>query len=141
MHFLALHSVFDPEGKPYQPITQEALKRLQELCATLPQGEPIVVATHLCYDAMTNKDALLKALGNANVVLIMGGHYHKSTVHIYKGHHFVQLPSPEPRSPSEVTVIRITSDRLVALPYDYKQKKWIREKKKILDVKIRGPRA
>ncbi|MGB2862782.1 MAG: hypothetical protein WBC05_05595 [Sedimentisphaerales bacterium] len=37
---------------------------------------------------------------------------------------------------SEVTVIRITSNRLVAIPYDYSKGQWIDNPGKILDVKI-----
>jgi hypothetical protein len=38
-------------------------------------------------------------------------------------------------------VIRITSNRLVAIPYDYGQKTWSKDGRKILDVPVRGPAA
>lgn len=139
VHFVAVHSQFDPDGPPYQPISKRALEKLRQHLARVPRGEPVVVATHLCFDAMTNRDEFIGALGKANVVLILGGHYHKATVHVYKGRNFVQLPSPEPRSPGQVTVIRMTRDRVVAVPYDYQRGEWVKEKKKILDAQIRGP--
>jgi hypothetical protein len=40
-----------------------------------------------------------------------------------------------------VTVIRITSARIIAVPYNYDRAEWVQDQKKILDVKIRGPAA
>ena len=79
----------------------------------------------------------MDAFGDANVILMLGGHYHKATVHRYRGFNFVQFPSP--RDQTEVTVLRIESDRLVAIPYDHARKQWTDNPRKILDVKIRGP--
>jgi hypothetical protein len=79
------------------------------------------------------------AFGDANVILVLGGHYHKATVNQYRGIHFVQLPSPAPKSSNEFTVIRITSDRLLALPFNYHDNKWVTDKRKILDTPIKGP--
>jgi hypothetical protein len=59
-------------------------------------------------------------------------------VNRYRGINFVQLPSPAPNSPNEFTVIRITPDRLVAIPYDYEKKEWDTDPKKTLDVEISG---
>jgi len=99
------------------------------------------VALHLCYDAITNRDDFVQALGDANVVLVLGGHYHKAKVDRYRNVNFVQLPSPAPNGSHEVTVIRITSDRLLAIPYQYESKTWsdVRAMEKILHVPIRGP--
>ena len=36
-------------------------------------------------------------------------------------------------------VIRITPDRLVAIPFDYRKAAWTTDKKKILDLSIKGP--
>ena len=102
-----------------------------------PSETPIVVATHLCFDAITNRDELVDAFGDANVILMLGGHYHKATVHRYRDVNFVQLPSP--RDQTEVTVIRVSPERLVAIPYDHAKKRWTDDARKILDVKIRGP--
>lgn len=140
VHFLALHSKFDPEGPPHQPISKDALRQIERHLARVPAGEPVVIATHLCYDAMTNRDDFVGALGDANVILILGGHYHKATVHVYKGYSFVQLPSPAPGSPNEVTAVRITRDRIIAVPFDYERGKWTGDRRKILDAKIRGPK-
>ena len=67
--------------------------------------------------------------------MVLGGHYHKAAVRSYRGVNFVQLPSVNSTF-SEVTVIRITSDRLVAIPYDYNKGKWTDDARKILDVNI-----
>ncbi len=134
VHFIGLFSEFDPNAKPNQPLTKKALDHLRKELAKTPPGTPIVVATHLCFDAITNRDELVDALGDANVIAVLGGHYHKATVHHYRGFHFVQLPSP--RDQTEVTVLRITPDRLIALPYDHAKKAWTESSKKILDVTI-----
>ena len=138
--FIGLFSEYDEKlNNPAQPITKEALQYLRETLAKVPEGKPVVVATHLCFDSITNRDEFVDAFGKANVILVLGGHYHKATVHQYRGFNFVQLPSPAPKGPNEFTVIRITSDRLVAIPFNYKENAWASEKEKILDVPIKGP--
>jgi len=141
VHFVALYSKYDESlNNPAQPISEDALEYLRSNLPKMPYGTPIVVATHLCLDSITNKDEFVDAFGEANVILVLGGHYHKASVSKYKGINFVQLPSPAPNSPSEITAIRIDSERLVAVPFDYKKGKWCTDTKKILDTKIQGPR-
>ncbi len=137
VQFIALFSKYD-EGlnNPAQPLTEDALNFLRSSLAKLPKGTPVIVATHLCFDAITNRDALCQVIGDANVIAILGGHYHKAKVDEYGGYHFVQLPSPVRGSPDEFTVLRITSNRLIAIPYNYRQKKWNDDPKKRLDAKI-----
>ncbi len=106
-----------------------------EKLASVPHGTPIVVATHLCFDAMTNRDAFVDALGDANVIMVLGGHYHKAKVTLYRGVNFVQLPSVNSAWP-EVTAIRVTSDRLTAISYDYSKEQWVDSPEKILNVEI-----
>ncbi len=140
VHFIALFSEYDERlNDPAQPITKEALDYLRQALAKVPKGKPVVVATHLCFEAITNRDQFVDAFGDANVILVLGGHYHKATVNQYRGIHFVQLPSPEPKSSGEFTVLRITSDRLLALPFNYRDNQWATDKRKILDTPIRGP--
>jgi predicted phosphodiesterase len=142
VHFIALYSKYDESlNNPAQPISQEALEYLRRDLAKVPKGTPVVVATHLCFDAITNRDEFIDAFGDANVVLVLGGHYHKAAVNKYRGVNFVQLPSPAPGSPSEITVIRIDSERLVVLPFDYEKGQWCTDPKKILDTSIKGPRV
>jgi len=137
---IGLFSEYDEKlNNPAQPITKEALQYLRETLARVPEGKPVIVATHLCFDSITNRDEFADAFGKANVILVLGGHYHKATVHNYRGFNFVQLPSPAPKGPNEFTVIRITSDRLVAVPFNYKENRWASEKEKILDVPVEGP--
>ena len=136
--FIALWSKFDPRGKPSQPLSKEALQYLREQLAETTDGQPVVLFTHLCHDAMTNRDELLDAIGGANVVLVLGGHYHYSSVNNYRGLNFVQLPSPKSKF-TEFTVFRITSDRLLAMPYDFLKKQWVAGARKSLDVAIRFP--
>lgn len=142
IHFIALFSKYDESlNDPAQPITKEVLDFIRKDLADVPKQEPVVVATHLCFEALTNRDELVEAFGDANVILVLGGHYHKATVNKYRGIHFVQLPSPAPKSPNQVTVIRITADRLVAIPYDYEKKEWDTDPQRTLNIEIRGPRG
>ena len=134
--FIGLWSKFDPKGKPAQPLTQEALTYLKEQLAKLSKEKPVVIFTHLCHDAMTNRDELVNTIGKSNVIMILGGHYHYSSVNQYRGINFVQLPSPKSKV-TEFTVIRITKDRLIAIPYDFTKKAWVLKSKKVLDTKIK----
>jgi hypothetical protein len=138
--FVALFSEYDESlNNPAQPISKPALDYLRKTLAKVPEGKPVVVATHLCFDAITNRDEFVDAFGKANVILVLGGHYHKATVCQYRGFNFVQCPSPEPKSSGELTVIRISENRLVAIPFNYRENRWATEKPKILDVSIKGP--
>lgn len=140
VHFVCVFSKYDETlNNPAQPLTDEALEFVRTSLAKLPPEAPAIVAAHLCYDAMTNRDALVDAIGQANVVAILGGHYHKAKVDRYREQNFIQLPSPAPGSPSEIMVIRVTPDRLVAMPYDYEKKEWDEMPRKGLDIAIRGP--
>ena len=133
--FIGLWSKFDPKGKPAQPLTQEALTYLKEQLAKLSKEKSVVIFTHLCHDAMTNRDELVNTIGTSNVIMILGGHYHYSSVNKYRGINFVQLPSPKSKV-TEFTVIRIEKDRLIAIPYDFTKKAWVSESQKVLDAKI-----
>lgn len=136
VHFLAVYSAYDESlNNPAQPVSKDALEFIRTNLAKVPNRRPVVVALHLCFDAITNRDDVVTAFGDANVVLVLGGHYHKATLHEYKGFHFVQLPSPQ--STTMFTVIRIGPDRVVALPYDYKEKNWARDPRVRLDVGTR----
>jgi len=140
VRFIGLFSEYDESlNNPAQPISKQALQYLRQTLAKVPEGKPVIVATHLCFDAITNRDEFVDAFGKANVILVLGGHYHKATVHSFRGINFVQLPSPGPKSANEFTVLRITSDRLIAIPFNYKENRWAFEKQKILDVQIKGP--
>ena len=134
VHFVVVVSKYDESlNRPDQPLSDDALRFVRERLAELPDGDPVIVATHLCFDAITNRDALIDSLGNAHVLAILGGHYHKAKINAYRGHRFVQLPSPAPGSPDEFTVFRITSDRMIAIPYDYRRQQWNDDRSKWLD--------
>jgi hypothetical protein len=149
VHFVCPFSAYDESlGSPAQDITTEALDFIRknlhrhyspdlvpEKLVSVPKRTPVVVALHLCLDAITNRDALVDALKDGNVIMVLGGHYHKAQVQSYRGINFVQLPSVN-SSWTEITVIRITSDRLVAVPYDYSKHQWTDDPGKILNVKI-----
>jgi len=141
VHFIALYSKYDEAlNNPAQPISDGALAYLHKALLKIPKGTPVVVATHLCFESITNRDDFVDALGEANVILVLGGHYHKASVNRYRDINFLQLPSPAPGSPNEVTVIRIEAERLIAVPFDYEKDQWSTNPKKILDIKIKGPR-
>jgi hypothetical protein len=140
IYFIVLFSEYDEKlNNPAQPITKAALEYLRQTLTKVPKGKPVVVATHLCFESITNRDEFVDAFGDANVILVLGGHYHKATVNQFRGINFVQLPSPEPKSSREFTVIRITSNRLVALPFNYRDNKWVTDNRKILDTAIKSP--
>lgn len=142
IHFVALYSEFDDNlDNPAQPIRKQALEFLRKSLARLPEGAPVVVAAHLCFDAITNRDEVVEAIGTSNVVLVLGGHYHKSKADVYRRVRFLQLPSPAPNGTGEVMVVRITPDRLVAIPYSYRQKRWTDRPAVTFDAPIRGPKA
>lgn len=141
VHFIMVFSAYDESlNNPAQPITKEAIDFIRGDLATTPRATPVIVVTHLCFDAMTNKDDLIESFGDATVVLVLGGHYHKAKVDRHEGFHFVQLPSPAPGSPNEFTVLRIRSNRLVAIPYDYEKHLWSDDPAKVLDMPIVIPR-
>ncbi len=140
VHFVVLFAKYDESlNSPAQAVHRDALEFLRKDLAVLDRRTPVVVALHLCYDAITNRDEFVKALGDANVILILGGHYHKAKVTRYHDLNFVQLPSPAPNGMREMTVLRIGPRRLVAIPYRYDVNAWSTEPQKILDVPIRGP--
>ena len=125
VHFICLFSKYDESlNSPAQPLSDDALEFVHKSLAQIPPGKPAVIATHLCYDAMTNRDALVDAIGKANVVAILGGHYHKAKIDRYRNQNFIQLPSPAPGSSPEFMNIRISSSQLLAIPYNYEQRKW-----------------
>jgi len=149
VHFVCPFSAYDESlMNPAQDLTAEALDFIRknlhrhyspnlvpEKLVSVPKETPVVVATHLCFDAMTNRDAFVDALKDANVIMVLGGHYHKAQVKSYRGINFVQLPSVNSAWP-EITVIRVASNRIVAIPYDYSKNQWTDESVKILDVEI-----
>ena len=139
IRFIVLFSKYDETlNNPAQPITAEALDFLRTELDKLPDGSPAIAAVHLCFDAITNRDELIEAIGDANVLAVLGGHYHKAKVDRYRDIDFVQLPSPAPKNTAhQITVIRITPDRLVAVPYDYRTKSWVLDPRKVLDKPIK----
>lgn len=136
IRFVMVWSAFDAKKEPAQPISAEALDFIRKELARLSKGAPAIVVTHLCFEAITNRDAVVDALAGANVLAVLGGHYHFASVNAYRGIPFVQLPSPK-SDKTEFTVIRISPNRLVAIPYDFKKKEWVAEPRKLLDVPIK----
>ncbi|MBE0537449.1 MAG: redoxin domain-containing protein [Phycisphaerae bacterium] len=142
VHFVALFSEYDESlDNPAQPISAAALDFLKKDLAKVGRQQPVIVATHLCYDAITNRDAFVDAMKDANILCVLGGHYHKAKVDTYRGIRFVQLPSPAPGSVNEFTVFRVTEDRIVGIPFDYARRQWATDKARILDASIKGPKA
>jgi hypothetical protein len=118
VHFTAVFSKYDESlNSPAQPVSQEALDFIRSDLNKEPQATPVVVALHVCFDAITNRDELVDAFGEANVIAVLGGHYHKAKADRFRNVNFLQLPSPAPNSQPEIMVIRIARDRLLAIPY------------------------
>jgi len=137
VHFTCLHTPLAPDANsPAGPVFPEALRFLRNDLATQPKEKPVVVAMHLCFDALTNRDEVVDAFEGHNVILVLAGHYHTPTYNSYRGINFVQLPSPKSKIRA-VSVIRITPDRLVVRHYDYENKEWMDRAK--VDVPIKWP--
>jgi hypothetical protein len=134
VHLLCIFSRWNPR----QRITAEALAYIRNDLRTVSRGTPVVVATHYCLDAIQNRDDLVEAFGDANVVLVLGGHHHAGS-HIteYRGLHFAKIPSPT--SGTRFTVVRIADGRISALAYDYGQKAWVQDRASRLDVPLTHP--
>jgi len=139
VHFVLLFSKYDESlDNPAQPISEQALAFLRSDLERQPRHQPVIVAMHLCLDALTNRDDLIDAVGDANVLMVLSGHYHKAKASTYRNRRFLQLPSPASNGEREIMVVRITTDRLVALPYDYERGEWVRNPTKGFDVPL-GP--
>jgi hypothetical protein len=137
---LAVFSHYDESlNSPAQALSSEALAFIREDLAHRPGGALVVVATHLCLEALTNRDQLIDAFGHANVVLVLTGHYHKAQVAQYRGRNFLQLPSPSPNGEREIMVIRFKAGRLLALPFNYERRQWVTEPRKVLEVPLPPP--
>jgi peroxiredoxin len=141
VHFVMLSFSYDEKlGTPKQPVPKETLDYLRSDLERQPKTKPVVVGIHLSFESITNPDDFIGAFGDWNVILVLGGHFHHATVNLYHGVNFVQLPSPAPGSPDAVTAIRISAERLVAVPYEYRTGQWTIDAKQILDVPIHGPK-
>ena len=141
VQFVTIFSKYDESlNNPAQSLTEQALNFLRAKLKEMPEETPVIVATHLCFDAITNRDAFCDAMAEANVIAVLGGHYHRAKINQYRGYHFIQLPSPAAGSPDEFTVVQVTSNRLLAIPYDYRKRQWNDDPEKWLDTTIRGPR-
>ena len=95
---------------------------------------PAVVVTHYCLDAIRNKDEFADCLDTGNVLLVLGGHYHHAIASTYGGHRFLQLPSPA--TTTQFAVIRFSSNRLLAITYDYARRQWVNDARSQVDVAI-----
>ena len=137
VRFIALYSPYDESlNNPAQPLKREALNELAKLLSAAPRDQPTIVATHLCLDAITNKDELIEVLAPFRILMILSGHYHKTRVDVYRDRTFVQLPSPAPNGQREIAVFKITADRMWMRAYSYAKNNWVDEPGKILDAPL-----
>jgi hypothetical protein len=142
VHFVApLATGNDAAGNLTETISKEALDFIRADLAKTPKGTPVVVAMHVGLGGIKNRDDVVRSFGDANVVLVLGGHFHKTAAGEFKGFRYLVLPSckPEPEPQGEVVVVRITADRLLALTWDYRAGKWSDDPKKTIDAAIKGP--
>lgn len=137
VRFIALYSPYDESlNNPAQPLQKEALNELAKLLSAAPRDQPTIMATHLCYDAMTNKDELIDVLAPYRILMILSGHYHKTHVDLYRGQTFVQLPSPAPNGQREIAVFRITPDRMSMRAYSFAKNAWVDDPGKMVDAPL-----
>ncbi|MGA2498067.1 MAG: hypothetical protein ABSH20_10015 [Tepidisphaeraceae bacterium] len=132
VHFVAACSEYNAR----QRITPEALAFIRRDLAAVPRDRPVVLAMHYCLEAISNKDELIESFGDANVVLVLGGHYHVGSLKEYRGVPFIQVPSPTARS--QFVVVRIADGRLAAAAYDYGLKEWSQHPVGHLNVSLQG---
>lgn len=132
LRILMVHTRFDPKGEPGQPVDHDALEWIRSHLQGVPRGAAVVVCMHPCLDSITNRDALVDVLEKGPVALVLGGHYHKSVAATYRGIPFVQLPSPAANGDREIMVIRLTADRVMAMPWNYSRGQWVETPSKML---------
>jgi predicted MPP superfamily phosphohydrolase len=114
IHFVCL---FTPYTSP-ETIGPQALAFIREDLAKIPKSEPVILATHYCFESIHNRDQLIDALAGSNTILILGGHHHTISINHYRNRDFLQIPSP--RYTPFVTEIQITPTRLLARNYNFK---------------------
>jgi hypothetical protein len=69
VHFIAAFAPYNESLKnPAQPVAKEALDFIRADLAKTPKGTPVVVAVHLCLDAITNRDEVVAAFGDAAIL-------------------------------------------------------------------------
>ena len=143
VHFVApLATGNDAAGNLTEAISKEALDFIRADLAKTPKGTPVVVALHVGLPAIKNRDDVVQSFGDANVVLVLGGHLHKAAAGEYKGVRYFVLPPCKlgPGLAREVVAVRITADRLLALTWDYVAGKWLDDPAVTLDAAIKGPK-
>jgi hypothetical protein len=131
---VSLLSIFSPHTDS-QHLSDRSLAWLRQQLAELGPDRPAIIATHLSFAAIRNLDDLVDALGDANVILILGGHLHRTRTLEYRGRWFIQLPSP--KGSPHIMVIRVDMDRLLAIPFDYRRGAWVQDPALRVDVPIR----
>lgn len=128
VHFSMLDSFFDDakEENPWeQPITQQAIDWLKADLSDVNATTPVIIVTHLCHDAITNKNEFVSAFKDKNVVLVLGGHYETPTLQEYAGYTFVQMPGPRNEDYQAVSAFHITNDRVTAAVWDVDTGVWL----------------
>ena len=142
VHFVALFSEYDESlNNPAQPISAAALEFLKQDLAAVGPERPVIVATHLCYDAITNRDAFVDAMKGANILCVLAGIITRLRSTRIGGFISCSFLRRLPQfAESEFTVIRVTEDRITGIPFDYVQRQWVTDARKILDAPIKGPK-
>jgi len=136
VHFICLYTPLARDSdSPTGPIFPETLRYLRDALARQPREKPIIVALHLCADAIQNMSELTAAMQGHNVILVLTGHYHQPQVQQFGGVSFVQLPSPASKIQA-VSVVRVTENRVTVCPYDYARNEWMA--RPTLNAAIRG---
>lgn len=118
VHIVMLFSKYNPR----QEITPQALAFLRTNLARIPKDQPVVIASHYCFESISNPDAYIDAMGNANVIVVLGGHYHQPTSNLYRGKRFIQVGSP--RTGSTFTVVKISNSSANTAVWDFNQHRW-----------------
>ena len=125
VHFVALFSKYNENlNNPAQPVAPEALDFLRKDLAKVSPATPVIVALHLCQEAITNRDGTPRGPGTkSNVLLVLGG-----TLSQIPGGYLQGNPFPPPASPAaNGEAIHGDPDRLGSpdrLAFRYRTERW-----------------
>ncbi len=127
VHFICLNSRYD-DG---EYLAAEDVSFLQQDLASTEQGTPVVLFVHCRLDRFRNTDEALLLLADHHILLVVGAHVHKPAVFQTAGIDCLDVGQcrDHPIDPAygrNLYVVRITDDRLVAVPWRWDLGDWER---------------
>ena len=77
VRFIMLGLAYQLRSDDSWAVGDEAIEWLRGKLTEIEPDTPVVVCTHLCLQAMSDRDAFVDALAGANVLCVVGGHHHR----------------------------------------------------------------